>query len=174
MLGVNKGEVKLVNHSAGWKYLFNEEKELLQSIIGESIIDIQHFGSTAIEGISAKPVIDILVGVESLEDVRKFDRKRLKEKGYYHLSKVQLAGKVVFAKFSDLESLTKTHNMHVVEYNSSWWKKHTYFRDYLNDNPEKAKEYDALKQTLALKYPKDEKSYAKEKNRFVDDIIKNI
>ncbi|MFD2654872.1 GrpB family protein [Gracilibacillus thailandensis] len=173
MLGVNKGEVKLVNHSADWKKLFHDEKQLLQSIIGENIIDIQHFGSTAIEGIKAKPVIDILVGVETLEDVRKFDRKRLKEIGYYHLSKVQLDGKVVFARFSDLESLTKTHNMHIVEYNGSWWKEHIYFRDYLNGNLKKANEYDVLKQNLATRYPKDEKFYKKEKKRFVDDILKN-
>ncbi|SFL70689.1 GrpB domain, predicted nucleotidyltransferase, UPF0157 family [Gracilibacillus orientalis] len=172
MLGVNKGDVKLVTHSANWKNLFSEEKELLQSIIGEKIKDIQHIGSTAIEGIKAKPIIDILVGVDVLEDVRKFDKDRLKATGYYHLSKVRLDEKVVFAKFTDLESLTKTHIMHVVEYNGNWWKEHTYFRDYLHANPEKAKEYDTLKQSLVLKYPKDEQSYTAEKKRFIDEISK--
>ncbi|SET64839.1 GrpB protein [Oceanobacillus limi] len=116
----------------------------------------QHFGSTAIEGINAKPIIDILVGVESLDEVEKFDKERLKENGYYHLSKVSLEGKVVFAKFSNLDNLTKTHIMHIVKHNCTWWKEHTYFRDYLNEHPEKAREYEALKKRLALKYPNED------------------
>lgn len=174
MLGVNKGEVKLVTHSSNWKELFADEKEMLQSIIGEYIKDIQHFGSTAIEGIKAKPIIDILVGVESLDKVEKFDKESLKENGYYHLSKVRLEGKVVFAKFSNLENLTKTHIMHIVEHNGTWWKEHTFFRDYLNDNPDKAREYEALKKSLALKYPKDERTYTDEKKKFVDDILSKL
>ncbi|WP_416151438.1 GrpB family protein [Salipaludibacillus sp. HK11] len=69
MLGVNKGEVKLVTHSPKWDELFAEEKEMLQSILGENIKDIQHFGSTTIEEINAKPIIDMLVGVDSLDKV---------------------------------------------------------------------------------------------------------
>ncbi|MFN7249905.1 MAG: GrpB family protein [Anaerobacillus sp.] len=133
--------------------------------------DIQHFGSTAIEGINAKPIIDILVGVESLDEVEKFDKVRLKENGYYHLSKARLEGKVVFAKFSNLENLTKTHIMHIVEHNGTWWKEHIYFRDYLNENPEKAREYETLKKRLALKYPNEERLYTDEKKKFVDDIL---
>lgn len=174
MLGVNKGEVKLVTHSPNWKKLFAEEKEILQSIIGENIHDIQHFGSTAIEGINAKPIIDILVGVGSLDEVEKFDKERLKENGYYHLSKVRLEGKVVFAKFSNLENLTKTHIMHIVEHNGTWWKEHTYFRDYLNENPEKAREYETLKKRLALKYLNEERLYTDEKKKFVDDILSKL
>jgi GrpB-like predicted nucleotidyltransferase (UPF0157 family) len=174
MLGVNKGQVKLVTYSVNWKKLFEVEKELLHSIIGENTKDIQHFGSTAIEGIKAKPILDILVGVQSLEEVEKFDKERLKEQGYYHLPKVQLEGKVVFAKFSDLDNLTKTHIMHVVEFNGTWWKEHTYFRNYLNGNPDKAREYEALKENLALKYPNDERTYTDEKKKFVYDILSEL
>ncbi|TPE68621.1 GrpB family protein [Halalkalibacterium halodurans] len=174
MLGVNKGKVKLVAYSPKWKELFVEEKEMLESIIGENIKDIQHFGSTAIEGINAKPIIDILVGVESLNEVEKFDKERLKESGYYHLRRVRLEGKVVFAKFSNLENLTKTHIMHIVEHNGTWWKEHTSFRDYLNENPEKAREYETLKKRLALKYPNDERLYTDEKKKFVDGILSKL
>jgi GrpB-like predicted nucleotidyltransferase (UPF0157 family) len=174
MLGVNKGEVKLVTHSPNWKKLFAEEREMLKSIIGESTKDIQHFGSTAIIGIYAKPIIDILVGVDSLDEVEKFDKESLKESGYYHLPKVRLEGKVVFAKFSNLENLTKTHIMHIVEHNSTWWKEHTGFRDYLNENPEKAREYETFKKRLALKYPNDERSYSDEKKKFVDDVLSKL
>jgi GrpB-like predicted nucleotidyltransferase (UPF0157 family) len=174
LLGLSKGEVKLVTHSFKWKKLFNEEKELLQSIIRESVTDIQHSGSTAIEGIQAKLIIDILVGVQSLKDVEKFDQEGLKEKGYYHLPRVKIEGKVVFAKFTDLKNLTKTHILHVVEINGDWWKEHISFRDYLNDNLETAKEYEVLKQSLASKYPHDERSYTDAKKRFVDDILSKL
>lgn len=174
MLGVNKGEVILVDHTDKWKSLFDKERSLLKTIIGDDVREIQHFGSTAIKGIEAKPIIDILVGVESLEDVQKFNKKKLKEAGYYHLPRVQIDGKEVFAKFTDLENFTKTHILHVVKYDSSWWNEHTSFRDYLNANPSVAKEYESLKKYLAEKYPNDERSYTDEKKQFVDGILNRI
>ncbi|MFC4403838.1 GrpB family protein [Gracilibacillus xinjiangensis] len=66
MLGLNKGEVKLVEHSADWKKLFHKEKELLNGVIGEYVLDIQHIGSTAVDGLEAKPVIDMAVGLEKI------------------------------------------------------------------------------------------------------------
>jgi GrpB-like predicted nucleotidyltransferase (UPF0157 family) len=174
MLGLKKGEVRLSAHSDNWKNLFDEEKILLQSIIGNYTKDIQHFGSTAIEGIEAKPLIDILVGVTSMKDIEKFDTNELMENGYHHLSRVQIEGKVVFAKFSDLKNLIKTHVLHVVEYNGRWWKEHIFFRNYLNDNPETAIEYEQLKRSLASKYPEDESSYTDEKKKFVDKILSQL
>ncbi|MBP3951716.1 GrpB family protein [Bacillus suaedae] len=174
MLGVNRGEVVLVRHSDNWKELFHKEKDLLEVIIGDEIKSIQHFGSTAVNGIEAKPIIDILIGVESLEDVEEFNKEKLRAAGYYHLSRVQINGKVVFAKFSDLVSLTKTHILHVVEYEGDWWKKHILFRDYLNEHPSVAKEYEILKKSLAVKYPNDERSYTDQKKVFVDNILSQI
>lgn len=171
MLGVNKGEVKLVSHSTDWKNLFESEKELLDSIIGEHVVDIQHIGSTSITDIHTKPIIDILVGVKSLHEVTKFDQKRLKVHGYYLLAKVELEGKKVFAKFSSLQNLTKTHILHVVKYEGEWWSQHAFFRDFLNENKEAREEYEDLKRILAKKYPNDEKSYTDEKKSFVDRIL---
>ncbi|MDP4550117.1 GrpB family protein [Alkalihalobacillus macyae] len=164
----------LVTHTDKCKRLFDKEKSLLETIIGDDARDIQHFGSTAIKGIEAKPIIDILVGVESLKDVEKFNKEKLKEAGYYHLSRVQIDGKEVFAKFTDLENLTKTHILHVVEYGDSWWKEHISFRDYLNTNESVAKEYESLKKYLVEKYSNDERSYTDEKKQFVDDILNRM
>ena len=79
MLGLNKDVVKLVGHANNWKELFRSEKDLLNSLVGEHVVDIQHIGSTAIDGIAAKPLLDILVGVKSMEDAQKFDKHKLKE-----------------------------------------------------------------------------------------------
>ncbi|MDW0115265.1 GrpB family protein [Sporosarcina saromensis] len=169
MLGLNKDEVTLLPHEPKWKMLFEQEKKLLQSLIGKHIVDIQHIGSTAIANIAAKPMLDVLIGVEKLEDVKKFDKYQLKDAAIYQL-RAEVEGKVVFAKFADLEALTKTHVYHIVEYGGDWWLQHTLFRDYLNKYPETAVEYERLKKELATKYPTNERSYADAKKEFVDVI----
>lgn len=171
MLGLNKDVVKLVEHTNNWKKLFKVEKDLLNSLVGEHVVDIQHIGSTAIDGIAAKPLLDILVGIKSMGDAQKFDKHKLKEANIYHLGRVQIEGKEVFAKFSNLENLTKTHVLHVVEYGGDWWQKHIFFRDYLNDHPEVAKQYEVLKKEMAEAFPTNERSYAEGKKDFVDRIV---
>lgn len=84
---------------------------------------------------------------------------------------VVLDGKVVFAKFTNLENATKTHILHVVEYNGNWWNKHIFFRDYLNAHPETAKEYEDLKKELAEKYAANEAEYTNRKKHYVDQIL---
>lgn len=170
MLGVNKGQVHLSEHSDIWHEQFAMEKMLLEEIIGEHVADIQHFGSTSINGISARPIIDVLIGVDSLDRVKQFNRKKLRKANIYQL-KVKLDGKVVFAKISDLENITKTHIYHVVEHEGELWKEHVRFRDYLNEHPKAAAEYEALKQKLAEKFAEDEKSYTDAKKAFVDQIL---
>ena len=171
MLGLNRNVVKLVGHANNWKELFRVEKDLLNALVGEHVVDIQHIGSTAIDGIAAKPLLDILVGVKSMDDVQKFDKHKLKEANIYHLGRVQIEGKEVFAKFSNLENLTKTHVLHVVEYGGDWWQKHIFFRDYLNEHPEVAKQYEALKKELAEAFPTNERSYTDGKKIFVEKIL---
>jgi GrpB-like predicted nucleotidyltransferase (UPF0157 family) len=171
MLGLNRNVVALVKHASNWTELFGEEKNLLNALVGEHVVDIQHIGSTAIDGISAKPLLDILVGVKSMGDAQKFDKHKLKEANIYHLGRVQIEGKEVFAKFSNLENLTKTHVLHVVEYGGDWWKTHIFFRDYLNEHPEVAKQYEALKIELAEAFPTDERSYTDGKKIFVEKIL---
>lgn len=171
MLGLKKDEVKLVSHLKDWREEFSKEKTLLDSLIGEHVVDIHHIGSTAIDGIAAKPILDILVGVQSLDEVQKFDKQKLKEVGYYHLGRVEIEGKVVFARFSNMENLTKTHFLHVVEYEGDWWQQHIFFRDYLNEHPEVAQQYEALKNDLAEKYPNDINAYTDGKTKFIDEVL---
>ncbi|WP_432361938.1 GrpB family protein [Sporosarcina sp. UB5] len=171
MLGLNKDVIALTPYREEYKKLFVQEKKLLESLIGEHVVDIQHIGSTAIKGIAAKPIIDVMIGVRSMDDVKQFDKYRLKDADIYHLGRVEIEGKAVFAKFSDLEELTKTHVYHVVEYGGDWWKQHTHFRDYLNEHRDIAQKYEALKQELALKYPDNERKYTDAKKACVDEVL---
>lgn len=170
MLGLNKDVVALTKHEEGWQALFVQEKALLETLLGDLAVDIQHIGSTAIRGIAAKPLLDVLIGVRSLDDVARFDLHALKDADIYRL-KAEVEGKVVFAKFSDLHELTKTHVYHVVEHGGEWWKAHTSFRDYLNDHPDVAKAYESLKRELARKYPHNERQNSDAKKSFVDRIV---
>ena len=173
LLGIGKDEVKLVPHHKEWANLFKEEKKLLHSIIGEQTLGIEHFGSTAIKDIHAKPVIDIVVGVRTLGDVDRFDKKRLIiEADYYHLPRVQIDGKVVFAKFSDVKNLIRTHYLHIVEYEGDWWNKHLLFRDRLNADLTLRKEYETLKLTIAEEHSDDAKAYTDAKEAFIEKVLK--
>ncbi|SES18317.1 GrpB protein [Gracilibacillus ureilyticus] len=106
-----------------------------------------------------------------MKDAGNFDKEKLKAFGYYHLHRVQIEGKVVYAKFSDMKNLTKTHILHVVEYQGKWWNEHIFFRDYLQNDLEAAKEYESLKNKLAMEFPEDEKAYTDGKRMFVDEIL---
>lgn len=171
MLGLDKDVVALTAYDPKWKVLFEQEKVLLESLVGEHIVDIQHIGSTAIEGIAAKPMIDVLIGVQALDDAKKFDKYLLRDADIYQLGRVEVEGKVVYAKFSDLIALTKTHVYHVVEHKGDWWQQHTLFRDYLNEHPDVAIEYETLKKELAVKYTNNERDYADAKKAFVDEVV---
>ncbi|MBK3496417.1 GrpB family protein [Viridibacillus sp. YIM B01967] len=171
MTGLQKGEVYIVEHEDSWAQSFVCEKDILQNILGEWVVDILHIGSTAIPGLKAKPLVDILVGVRKLEDFQKFDFQKLKGQGYYHLAKVKIEGKEVIAKFASLEPLIKTHVVHIVEFEEEWWQKHLLFRDRLIAQPELAKEYEDLKVNLSKEFPENETAYANAKLGFVKRVL---
>lgn len=170
MLGLPKGKVQVVPHNPEWISQYEVEKALLIQILNNNIENVEHIGSTSIKGMQSKPIIDIMVGVNSMHVVENFDEELLKLNRYFRL-KISINDKVVFAKFIDIKNAIKTHIIHVVQYNGEWWNKHLYFRDYLNNNKDAAKEYEKLKIELADKYHNDEVAYTREKENFVNTIL---
>ncbi len=169
--GVQREEVTLVPYDEAWGRKYEQERDLLISIIGEQIVAIEHFGSTAIKGIQTKPVIDILIGVETLAASDQFDRKALAQEKYYQLGQVEQEGKVVFAKFPALPDTRRTHYLHVVEHGGAWWKSHIGFRDALRNDLALAKEYEQLKKKLAAYYPNNVRAYTEEKEQWIQSIV---
>ncbi|MED4287486.1 GrpB family protein [Priestia megaterium] len=167
MLGLERGVVKLEPYNYKWSMLFNKERELLISQIKDLIIKIEHVGSTSIEGIFAKPIIDIAIGVSSLDRIIKINEK-VKEIGYAEIP-VDIEDKHVFAKYKGNKI---THFLHVMIFNQNLWRDQISFRDYLRSFPDSKLEYIKLKEALANKYPNDVISYTNEKKKFVDDILK--
>ncbi|MFQ6584621.1 GrpB family protein [Priestia megaterium] len=167
MLGLERGLVKLEPYNNKWSKLFDGERESLSSQLKELIITIEHVGSTSIVGLSAKPIIDIAIGVSSLNVIIEL-KEKVKALGYVEVP-VSIDGKHVFARYKEKKI---THFLHVMIYNQNLWIDQISFRDYLRSDLDAKIAYIKLKEELANKYPNDVISYTNEKKKFVDEILK--
>lgn len=143
-LGLSKDEVKLVPYDEEWK---SEYVRVKQEIRNHTNIDgdhIQHIGSTAIVGIMAKPILDIVVGIDDINNVDDSILIGLKKAGFLRLA-VERPSEVVFAKFEDHTYEVKTHYIHLVDYDKELWNNLIFFRNYLNSNEIEREEYQNLK-----------------------------
>lgn len=164
VLGLEQGAVRLVPHSDRWAALYREEEPGLRAALEGVLIDIQHFGSTSIPGIRAKPILDILAGVRSRDDVLQ-RRAQLQALGYAYVPGAGVPGHHDFRKGEP-----RTHLLHVVEHGDRSWSENLWFRDRLRADPALAAEYDALKLRLAQAHPGDRARYTAEKGAFVQQI----
>ena len=169
MIGLKRGTVKLVPHNPKWEKLFEKEKKVLEKKLGNLVIDIEHVGSTSVPGISAKPVIDILVGIKSMTDAKKCI-KQLESLGYEYMpDRGEKGRRIFFAKGSHKR---RTHHIHLVKFGGKVWESHILFAEYLRRHKKRAKQYDALKKSLLKKFEKDRESYTKSKAKFIRETIK--
>lgn len=143
-------EIEIASYDPEWPFLFKKESEFLRSRLLASLITrIEHFGSTAVPGLAAKPIIDILVGVTSLNETRKRIVPLLESEGYDYFWRTDV--RPPYAWFIKRDSKGKrTHHIHMVEADSILWER-LYFRDYLREVPAEAKRYGELKKALSEK-----------------------
>lgn len=172
MIGLERGTVKLCEHEKEWEIEARNTIFRLKQILGDVIKDIQHVGSTSIISIKAKPIIDIAVAVDDFDDIIIFE-KELKDNGFYYRPNAQasIKNQLLFACGSYYEGTgeMQTHFIHVVRTNSIDWINYINFRDYLNNTPSAAKEYEELKVSLALQAPVDKgrQKYLQGKHDFI-------
>ena len=168
MIGLKRGTVKLSPYHAKWPQEFEKKKKNLQKIIGDLVIVIEHCGSTAIPGMIAKPIIDIIVGINVLSAGRQITTL-MKDAGYdFPKLGNHTKRKFFFAKGPEEK---RTHYIHVVRYQGREWEKTIFFRDYLQSHPAAAQRYTKLKIKLAKKYPKDRAEYTKAKAVYIKTIL---
>lgn len=127
IIGLRRGTVKLVEHQEGWKEAGMKYIELLSSILGESAVAIEHVGSTAIPGIHAKPILDIAVGVRSLDDAMKYKDELALHKIIFRGE--DNPGQLLFVIGDDD---IRTHHIHFVPWAGEAWQNYIAFRDYRN------------------------------------------
>lgn len=162
-------EISIVPYNPKWPVLFEKESDFLRQNLPASLITrIEHFGSTAVPGLAAKPIIDILVEVASLDETQKQIVPLLESEGYDYFWRTDSAPPYAWFIKRDSEG-NRTHHIHMVEADSKLWEQ-LYFMDYLREFPVEAKHYEELKQSLSEKYPNDRIAYTKGKAEFIESV----
>lgn len=166
-LGLPRGTVKLHDHDPAWREAFSISARELRSIIGDRIERIEHVGSTAIPGLPAKPILDVIVVVRDLERADGLIPK-IQSLGYEFKPDDPHDGRLFFVRGSES---SRTHHLAVVEAGSETVAEYVEFRDALLANPKLATEYAELKLELAMKYADDRDAYTAKKAAFVESVL---
>jgi len=166
-MGLKVGTVTLEEYNSNWSKMFKEEKENLKKMFKDLAVEIEHIGSTSVEGLSAKPIIDVAVGVKNLKD---FDKIKECFEEPYSVKEDSVSDEILIRKRIG-EDVT-THLIHVMEVNGKRYQDTIKFRNYIRKHKEVLKEYEDLKKDLAEKYADNRKMYTSSKNDFIQNIIK--
>jgi GrpB-like predicted nucleotidyltransferase (UPF0157 family) len=164
---MNNKKIQVDKYSENWPAVFENEKKIILDAIGNVVIE--HIGSTSVPGLSAKPVIDMMVRVENLEDAVQFI-ELLKKIGYVYIPELEL--QIPDRKFFQkrIDDIPKYH-LSFSEPTSQYWKEHILFRNHLRTHPKAVKEYEDLKKQLAEKFVTDFDAYNAGKTDFIKSII---
>ena len=162
-------KVEVVPPDRNWYNLFQAESQQLSLALGDNSIAIHHIGSTSIDTIYAKPIIDILVEVKDIEKVDPLNTA-IEALGYVSMGELGITGRRFFRK--DNRVGIRTHHLHVFEVGSPQIDRHLAFRDYLRCHVEAAQIYSQLKQKLAQQYPIDIEKYMDGKDEFIKETDK--
>lgn len=163
-------KIELVKYRNEWPTLFDKEKKELFETLPGLINRIEHMGSTAVKGMVAKPIIDMLVEVTSVESARKTAPKILEPKGYDYIFRPTFGDDTGpfypwFIK-RDSEGI-RTHHIHMVEKDFPHWDR-ILFRNYLSDHPNVAKKYGELKEEVHTKHKNNRVLYTQAKTDFIE------
>jgi Uncharacterized conserved protein len=166
MLGIKRHTVHLEQYDEQWSVLFKKTKSEIRQILGSNSIDIQHIGSTAIKGITAKPILDIAVIVHELSAINVNEMEHF---GYIHKGEAGVPGRSFFAKYRNKD--ISTHHIHCYESINQNLLASISFRNFLITHPEYAKQYNDLKLQLAERYFDNRAKYTSEKSIFINMIL---
>lgn len=157
--------VALVPYDVAWPNKFEVERTRLLSLFPDVFVEIEHFGSTAIPGMLAKPIIDILCGVETLAGTDALSI-RLCEVGYSTSAEfnASLSDRKWFMRWADGR---RTHHLYVVVHGGAAWRERLSFRDRLRADSNAAARYERLKTHLASQHQDDREAYTAAKADFV-------
>lgn len=162
-------KVIVLPHDREWKFAFEKIKTEIEEVIGDLIIGIEHVGSTSVEGLSAKPCIDVDI---IIKDYSMFDTvvSKLETIGYRHVGNQGIKDREVF-KYSDKPHLQK-HHLYVCPQQSEELRRHIAFRDFLRSNPEAVKKYSLVKEEAAQLFPDDIDKYMEYKTPCIKELYK--
>ncbi|MEM2921623.1 MAG: GrpB family protein [Candidatus Bathyarchaeia archaeon] len=162
--------VVIVDYDSRWPAIYEEEKHLILNKVGGRSLGIEHIGSTAVPGLGAKPIIDMMLGINGPTDAGEL-LPILREIGYTDVTPEPGDPEWYYC----LGKKASTHNqlyfhLHLMKHLSKTWGRHLLFRNYLRTHPDTAQKYESLKRELAAKYGSD-KAYTNAKTKFIADVI---
>lgn len=160
-------KVEVVAYDETWPKLFDTEADEIRHLLGNHCVSIHHIGSTAVQGLAAKPVIDMLAVVDEIETAERF-AEELQQLGYKAKGENGLPGRRYFEKGGN----ERTHHLHCYENGSPEIFRHLAFRDFLREHPQQAAAYGDLKLSLAKQYPLDIGRYIDGKQAMIQRIEK--
>lgn len=164
-------EIEIVEYDPEWPRRFELEAAQVQAVLPPGLIlAIEHFGSTAIPGISAKPIIDILITVASVQEARAAAGEPLESVGYAFWADNPRRDRLFFVKGLPPSASRRTHHIHILEQGREA-QRALLFRDYLRANAHEADRYRALKFALAARYGSDREAYTAAKEDYIAEIV---
>ena len=163
-LGLNRDLVALVDPNPRWKEAFATEAHRIGAMLSPTNVEIEHIGSTSLPGMKAKPIIDIMVGIENLGDAEPY-LMPFSQLGYGYLEG-KVSGDHIFSKGDE-----QTYLVHLVEMDGYRWQRNLTFRNKLRSDPELFSEYQTLKQKLAEAHRDDRPSYTRAKMAFINAVV---
>src|ERR1700733_3292534 len=165
-------EVEIANYDPRWPVLFDEEAKRLWAVLDPSLITgLEHFGSTAVPDLSAKPIIDILIAVRSLTDARATFVEALRNLDYVYWADNPKKDRMFFVRGMPPFGPRRSHHVHVTEPHGEMWQR-LGFRDYLPTHPEEAGTYARLKRRLAAEHPADREAYTDAKSAYIETVMR--
>lgn len=161
-------KIQIVSHNPKWKQDYIEEVKLLKNSALLSKLHYEHIGSTSIPNIKAKPIIDIIVGVESMPPSN--DIICIFEQfGYIFMREMNVIDRLYFIKRED-----KNFNLHIILYKGEIWENDILFRDYMINNPNEAQQYSSLKEKILNTGIDTLLEYSELKANFISEIYKKM
>ena len=167
-LGLPGGVVRVAPYDASWPAMFADEARRIGDALGALPLALEHMGSTAVPGLDAKPVLDVLAGYPPGADVATYVAA-LGRAGYVHRGEQGIPGREFFRRGEP-----RAYHLHLAVRDGTFWHDHLAFRDALRADPALRDAYAALKHELARRFPLDREAYTDGKTRFVRDVLARL
>ena len=162
-------EIKVLPYNENWVEDYKQIKRLLLDIFGDLVIDIQHFGSTSIKGMSAKPIIDVMIIVNNIQKVDELNYRMI-EVGYKPRGENGMPGRRYFQYFHE-DGVNHTQHIHVYEKNNSAVIDQLMFRDYLRIDKDAFEQYQQIKINSAELFRHSPSEYTDSKTNCINEIM---
>lgn len=163
-MDIDPGNYRIVAHDPAWQLAFAGERRAIAGALGLALSQVEHIGSTAVPGLGAKPIVDIMVGVDSQAHFPEAVAA-LHGLGYEH------RGETVPGTLYNRKAGPPRVNAHLTVFEGDFWDEHLLFRDYLRTHPDRAAAYEALKRHILATIGPDRPRYNAAKQDFILETV---